>query len=68
MIAPGEWRGPRIKSGRTVEISKGDLIIVPRGTPHVRSTAGQDFTMILIKIFLEPVRPAPPKTAAPAKP
>jgi mannose-6-phosphate isomerase-like protein (cupin superfamily) len=53
-VEPGEWRSPRIVDGRTVEITKGDLVVVPRGTPHQRSTSGKDFTMILIKVFAEP--------------
>jgi mannose-6-phosphate isomerase-like protein (cupin superfamily) len=60
---PGEWRGPRIDGGRTVEIKKGDLVVVPRGTPHMRSTAGRDFSMILIKVWAEPL---PTPAAAPA--
>jgi mannose-6-phosphate isomerase-like protein (cupin superfamily) len=64
-VEPGEWRSPRIVGGQTFEIKKGDLIVVPRGTPHQRSTAGQDFTMILIKVFAEPLPPAKQK-AAPA--
>ncbi len=58
-VEPGEWRGPRITGGQTFEIKKGDLIIVPRGTPHQRT--GKDFSMILIKIFAEPVRAKQPK-------
>jgi mannose-6-phosphate isomerase-like protein (cupin superfamily) len=58
---PGEWRAPKIVGGQQIEISKGDLIIVPRGTPHQRSTAGKDFTMILIKVYAEPLKPPPPK-------
>jgi mannose-6-phosphate isomerase-like protein (cupin superfamily) len=53
---PGEWRGPRIIEGKTFEIKKGDLVIVPRGTPHQRSTANKDFMMILIKIYAEPLK------------
>jgi mannose-6-phosphate isomerase-like protein (cupin superfamily) len=53
---PGEWRSPRIIDGKTFEIKKGDLVIVPRGTPHQRSTAGKDFAMILIKIYAEPLK------------
>ena len=53
---PGEWRSPRIVDGKTVEIKKGDLVVVPRGTPHQRSTANKDFTMILIKIYQEPLK------------
>ena len=63
-VEPGEWRGPRITGGQKVEIAKGDLIVVPRGTPHHRSTANQDFTMILIKIFADP-RPATPAKSTP---
>jgi mannose-6-phosphate isomerase-like protein (cupin superfamily) len=54
-VQPGEWRGPRIIGGKAVEVAKGDLIVVPRGTPHQRSTAGKDFSMILIKVFAEPL-------------
>ena len=53
---PGEWRSPRIIDGKTIEIKKGDLVVVPRGTPHQRSTENKDFTMILIKIYSEPLK------------
>jgi mannose-6-phosphate isomerase-like protein (cupin superfamily) len=53
---PGEWRSPHIIDGKTFEIKKGDLIVVPRGTPHQRSTENKDFTMILIKIYAEPLK------------
>lgn len=54
-IEPGEWRGPRIEGGQNFDVKKGDLVIVPRGTPHMRSTAGKDFAMILIKVFDKPL-------------
>ena len=53
---PGEWRSPKIIDGKTFEIRKGDLIVVPRGTPHQRSTQNKDFMMILIKIYAEPLK------------
>src|SRR5213083_1859271 len=53
---PGEWRSSRIIDGKSFEIKKGDLVVVPRGTPHQRNTANQDFTMILIKIYAEPLK------------
>ena len=59
-VEPGEWRGPRIEGGQNFEVKKGDLVVVPRGTPHMRSTAGKDFAMILIKVFDKPL-PAPKK-------
>jgi len=65
-VEPGEWRSPRIVGGQTFEIKKGDLVVVPRGTPHQRSTAGQDFTMILIKVFAEPLPPAAKQRGASA--
>jgi glc operon protein GlcG len=34
VIAPGEIRGSDVKGGETRTISKGDVIIVPAGTPH----------------------------------
>ena len=57
-VEPGEWRGPGIKGGQSFDVKKGDLIVVPRGTPHMRSTSGKDFAMILIKVFDKPL-PAP---------
>lgn len=67
-VEPGEWRSPRIIDGQTFNITKGDLIIVPRGTPHQRTTiAGKEFSMILIKVYAEPLRPAKPQPAAPDK-
>src|SRR5262252_4089966 len=53
---PGEWRSPRIIDGKTIEIKKGDVIVVPRGTPHQRSTENKDFMMILIKVYAEPLK------------
>ena len=58
-VEPGEWRSPQIIDGKTVEIKKGDLVVVPRGTPHQRSTANTDFTMILVKIYAEPLKKKP---------
>lgn len=57
---PGEWRSSKIVGGQTFEITKGDLIIVPRGTPHHRvNTKGKEFSLILIKVFADPISPAP---------
>lgn len=55
-VSKGEWRAARIVGGQTFEIKKGDLIVVPRGTPHHRVNAkGKEFSLILIKIFAEPI-------------
>ncbi|MBP6822332.1 MAG: heme-binding protein [Acidobacteria bacterium] len=34
VVAPGEIRGTEVKGGETRTIAKGDVIIVPAGTPH----------------------------------
>jgi mannose-6-phosphate isomerase-like protein (cupin superfamily) len=68
-VEPGEWRGPRIEGGQNFDVKKGDLIVVPRGTPHMRSTVGKDFAMILIKVFDKPLpKPAPKPEPTPQKP
>ncbi len=48
---PGEWRAASISGGRDFKVSKGDMVVVPRGTPHRRSTAGQEVTVMVIKSF-----------------
>ena len=50
-ISPGEWRSKAAAGGQRVNIRKGDLVVVPRGTPHQRTVTGKGFSMILIKIF-----------------
>lgn len=53
---PGEWKSAKIIGGETFIIKKGDLIVVPRGTPHQRiAVKGKEFSLILIKIFAEPL-------------
>ena len=65
----GEWKSAKILNGKTFTIKKGDLIVVPRGTPHQRiNSSGKEFSLILIKIFAQPL-PAPnKKPEAAAKP
>ena len=52
-ISPGEWRSKTGTGGKTIEVRKGDLIVVPRGTPHQRTVTGKGFSMILIKVFAQ---------------
>jgi quercetin dioxygenase-like cupin family protein len=47
MIAPGEWRGPESVSATRLTLHKGDRLVIPRGTPHKRTTLGSvTFTLI----------------------
>jgi mannose-6-phosphate isomerase-like protein (cupin superfamily) len=52
---PGEWRAKTVTGAQSVVIKQGDLIMVPRGTPHRRTVTGKGFSMILIKIFEDPI-------------
>lgn len=39
-IGPGEWHAPESDGTTTLTLRKDDLLAIPRGTPHKRSTAG----------------------------
>ncbi|HKX84749.1 MAG TPA: hypothetical protein VJL58_11055 [Pyrinomonadaceae bacterium] len=52
-ISPGEWRSKSAGGGQKVDIKKGDLVVVPRGTVHQRTVTGKGFSMILIKVFAQ---------------
>jgi quercetin dioxygenase-like cupin family protein len=46
-IRAGEWLAPGSEGAQTVTLHKGDMLVIPRGTPHRRSTAGSvTFTLI----------------------
>jgi mannose-6-phosphate isomerase-like protein (cupin superfamily) len=47
---PGEWRAAGITGGKEFKVSKGDVIMVPRGTPHRRVTTGPDVTLMVVKV------------------
>jgi mannose-6-phosphate isomerase-like protein (cupin superfamily) len=46
---PGEWLAPDSKGSTAITLHKGDMLVVPRGTPHKRSTA-ETVTLMLISI------------------
>jgi mannose-6-phosphate isomerase-like protein (cupin superfamily) len=50
-VSPGEWRAKTATGGSKVVIQKGDLIVVPRGTPHQRTVTDKRFSMILVKVY-----------------
>lgn len=35
---PGEWLAPASEGATALELKKGDMLVLPRGTPHKRST------------------------------
>ena len=46
-IRPGEWLAPESEGATTMTLKKGDMLVIPRGTPHRRSTEGS-VTLTLI--------------------
>jgi len=46
-VQPGEWLAPESVGAVRLMLEKGDLLVIPRGTPHRRSTA-KSATLLLI--------------------
>jgi mannose-6-phosphate isomerase-like protein (cupin superfamily) len=44
---PGEWNAPESEGSVSLTLNKGDMLIIPRNTPHKRSTTGT-VTLMLI--------------------
>jgi quercetin dioxygenase-like cupin family protein len=38
---PGEWLAPASEGATTMTLHKGDWLVIPRGTPHKRTTEGR---------------------------
>ena len=49
-VAPNEIRGASIKGGETRKITKGDVIIVPRSTPHQFVEVTNPFLYYVVKV------------------
>lgn len=48
--APGEVRGASINGGKSWRLSKGDVITIPKGTPHWYSGVDGTLTYFIVKI------------------
>jgi glc operon protein GlcG len=48
-VAPDEIRGREITSGETRQIAKGDVVIVPAGTPHWFKEVSAPFLYYVVK-------------------
>lgn len=49
-IEPGEHRGASIEGGETRELKKGDVLIVPKGTPHWFKQVDGTFLYYVVKV------------------
>lgn len=50
LTAEGEWRGTAIAGGETRVLRKGDVIVVPHGTPHWFKDVPAPFTYYVVKV------------------
>jgi quercetin dioxygenase-like cupin family protein len=50
MSGPGEIKGTGVQGGQTVHLSKGDVMIVPAGTPHWHKEVPQSITYYTVKV------------------
>lgn len=48
-VSPGEIRGSEIKGGETVRLAQGDVMSIPRGTPHWFKSVRTPFTYYVVK-------------------
>lgn len=49
-IAPNEFRGTAIENGETRNLKKGDVVIVPKGTPHWFKEVSGTFLYYVVKV------------------
>ena len=54
---PGEWLAPESEGATTITLNKGDMLVVPRMTPHKRTTEGS-VSLLLIHATLPARTPA----------
>lgn len=50
MVAPNEFRGTSVEGGETRELKKGDVVIVPKGTPHWFKQVDGVFKYYVVKV------------------
>ena len=47
---PGQWLGSDIQGGQTHHLTKGDVIVVPAGTPHWFKEVPQSINYYVVKV------------------
>jgi glc operon protein GlcG len=50
MVAPNEFRGTRVEGGESRQLQKGDVVIVPKGTPHWFKQVDGAFLYYVVKV------------------
>ena len=49
LVSPGQMRGTSITGGETHHLKKGDVIVVPNGTPHQFTETSDPFLYFIVK-------------------
>lgn len=49
-IAPNEFRGTSVEGGETRQLKKGDVLVVPKGTPHWFKEVSGTFLYYVVKV------------------
>ena len=50
MVAPNEYRGSFVEGGESRQLKKGDVVIVPKGTPHWFKQVDGTFLYYVVKV------------------
>ena len=53
MTRPHEYRGEAIRNGHAHEVSKGDVLVIPAGTPHWFQTVPKEVSYLVVKVIPE---------------
>jgi mannose-6-phosphate isomerase-like protein (cupin superfamily) len=49
--SPGEWTGRTIDGAETIEVAAGDVVSIPRGTPHMMGCPGGAIRYFVVKVW-----------------
>jgi glc operon protein GlcG len=48
---PGQWLGTGIEGGTTQQVKKGDVMVIPAGTPHWFKEVPQSVSYFVVKVL-----------------
>ena len=51
VTGPGQQRGKNVAGGETYHLTKGDVIVIPAGTPHWFKEVPQSITYYVVKVI-----------------
>jgi quercetin dioxygenase-like cupin family protein len=51
MTKTGQWLGNDIEGGETHHLTKGDVVVVPAGTPHWFKEVSSSIHYVLVKVI-----------------